>query len=464
MSFTVALQSAVFYFAACTPCAKVRHRQKARQKAKREREDKARLEAEMPHLYRHPSPFTTNPYWSEEIEIGPSLPKKKGKNSSQQALAGAAKANSRAGSAVAVSSTGGTIAQTSPRIQPADITGIEEMPTLSVAASMSTADEGWNTKRYQREEEELWGHELSKTGHKLMDAIKQAGSSAGRFMEAKLGMDKAASEEERSGFYLTPRNPPVNDYHPPVVSSKPARQDGHRWMLQPPPPAKFMEGKIPVSRTASQTSVVSRRTVGTEGSALGKRVSARLLETKIRESAEPVDPDHLSAAYLTRPHTRRTMTSSTTGGRSQRSVRSRSHSMSTESEGSDAASRRRRRLHQKQSSALELDSDEDEVQPQATKTGASGTVTPAHSLKRPKLQTIASSESGTVLSRASTRERLETCRQPASGATEATGPVETVLAAPLADKTNSPPPTDTDRDQKARPTGTSIDSGLAMQD
>jgi hypothetical protein len=446
---------------ACTPCAKIRHRQKARQKAKKEREDKLRFEAEMPHLYRHPSPFTTNPYWSEEIMIGPSLPKKGSRSASQRALA---KANSRTGSAVAVSSTGGTIAQTSPRLQATNIAEQEDLPTLSMAASMSTADEGWNTKRYQREEEELWGHELSKTGHKLMDAIKQAGSSAGRYMEAKLGMDRTPNDDDRTSFYLTPRNPPVNDYHPPVVSSKPARQDGHHWMLQPPPPAKFMEGKTPVSRTASQTSVVSSRRPGavTEGLGPNRRASERPLEMGIRESAEPLDPDHLSVSYLARPQTRRTMTSETTGGRSQKSLRSRSHSLSTESDGSDAANRRRRRLHQKQSTTLEMDSDEDGSNPyKGLPSSTSGTITPAHSTKRPKLQTIASSESGAKPGQISTGEQVAAAPLP-SGMNETEALPGTQR--PLADKTNSPPAAGIGAEAKVRSTGTSIDSGLALQE
>ena len=87
MSFPVAVRSAIFYFVACTPCAKVRHRQKAKEQAKKERLQKARLETEQPGLYRHPSPFNTNPYWQEEILMGPSLPKKAAsKNSSQRGL------------------------------------------------------------------------------------------------------------------------------------------------------------------------------------------------------------------------------------------------------------------------------------------------------------------------------------------------------------------------------------------
>ncbi len=52
-------------------------------------------------------------------------------------------------------------------------TVVPEDGTLSLTTSVS---EDWNKKRYQREDEELWGHEFSKAGHRLMDAIKQAGS------------------------------------------------------------------------------------------------------------------------------------------------------------------------------------------------------------------------------------------------------------------------------------------------
>ncbi|PHH86683.1 hypothetical protein CDD83_9893 [Cordyceps sp. RAO-2017] len=245
MSFPVAVQSAVFYFIACTPCAKARHRQKAKGQARKERQEKARLETEQPGLYRHPSPFNTNPYWQEEINMGPSLPKKAAsKNSSQRGLA----SSGHESSAPSVSEH--TTAVADSRTNVGD--SLATTPETDAAS-----DDGWNRRRgYQREDEELWG---AAPGHKLIDAFSKARDSAGRLIDATLGIDKEVTDQERRDFYLSPRNPPVNDYHPPVVSSKPPHRDARKWMLQPPPPAKVMEGKVPVSRAPPPTSPPAAR-------------------------------------------------------------------------------------------------------------------------------------------------------------------------------------------------------------
>ncbi|KAJ3551388.1 hypothetical protein NPX13_g11374 [Xylaria arbuscula] len=116
----------------------------------------------------------------------------------------------------------------------------------------------WNHTRYQREDEELWGPDLSRTGHKLMDAIKHAGSSAGRFLESSLNKDarQLSDDEDEGSRYFHPIPPPVNDYHPPIIRRNPLK-GSVRWMIQPPPPAKLMEGKVPVSRGSS---IASRST------------------------------------------------------------------------------------------------------------------------------------------------------------------------------------------------------------
>jgi len=303
MSYFGALQSALFYFLACTPCYNLAHVYKTRKEAKREREIKARLVTEQPHLYRHPDPFHTNPYWEEEIRLGPHPPTKKRKGSdgfgskrslSQRRLTVASRdgrPSTGAGSSVLVSMTelNSPRPSTSPTLTPglsSSPTVVQDdgpaSPTLSKTASIATTTTDMYTRRYQREDEELWGHESSSTswsapGHRLMDAIKHAGSTAGRYMESKLGggsssprSSKAVTDEDRYNFYFAPRNPPVNEYHPPVVSSRPMRKDELKWMLQPPPPAKFMDGKVPVSRSASTMSVASsvatRRTLNGQGS------------------------------------------------------------------------------------------------------------------------------------------------------------------------------------------------------
>ncbi|EFX04118.1 hypothetical protein CMQ_1046 [Grosmannia clavigera kw1407] len=309
MAFPVAIQSALFYVLACTPCLSARSRYRTRKQSRRERKERARLDDEEPDLYRHPSPFNVNPYWQEEIMMGPSLPKKgraggTSKNTSQRKLTSAGKDSSLVTrSSLASSNTGtpidfscpitdmgggpgswpgGASASTqgngsansncpppsSPTLVPDDTHSIN---MVEASATNTTSDEGWNHKRYQREDEELWGSELS-TKNKLMDAIAKAGSSAGRLIESKLGKERPITDEDRANFYAPPvNNPPVNEYHPPVVSSKPAHKDGLHWMLQPPPPAKVMEGKVPVSRSGSVAS--STMTKGRRSNAAGSEVS-----------------------------------------------------------------------------------------------------------------------------------------------------------------------------------------------
>ncbi|KAH8905129.1 hypothetical protein BR93DRAFT_861298, partial [Coniochaeta sp. PMI_546] len=426
MSLPVALQSVLFYVVACTPCAKVRHRQKARVQAKKERLEKARVEAEQPDLYRHPDPFDTNPYWGEEIMMGPSLPKK-GKarndannNQSERGLTSAgidsgigtrsSLAISNAGTSTSANNTptGNQPRSQTPQSEPTAVASSGEepsSPTLTQTASVSTKDD-WNRQRYQREDEELWGHEFSRTGQKLMDAIKQAGTSAGRFVEAKLGMEKekerTVTDDDRYNFYFTPKNPPVNDYHPPVVSSKPAHRDGHRWMLQPPPSAKVMEGKVPVSRSTSLASVASsRRTAATsDGPGLSRLVGERLVEAKIRKGETPREARSLSTSTLTKPLTRRTTAGSSARSRSQRTVRSRSHSLSTESEPegiTESRPRTKRRKPRVRPSPIatppKQSDDDDEWVSRSLESlsKAHALPQPPHAAQRPRLSTILSS-------------------------------------------------------------------------
>jgi hypothetical protein len=407
MSYLAAAQSALFYFLACTPCNQLHHEHKTRQRAKREREIKARIVMEQPHLYRHPDPFQTNPYWDEEIRMGPSLPKKrKGsdgltKSLSQRRLTAASRdgrPSIGAGSSVVVSlSDMGSIASPRASTNPfnvaalgSDPTVVQEedpaSPTLSKTVSISTSAD-WNLKRYQREDEELWGHESTWSGHKLMDAIKQAGSTAGRYMESKLGLEKQVTDEDRYNFYFTPRNPPVNDYHPPVVSSKPAHKDALRWMLQPPPPAKVMEGKVPVTRSASMASAASRRTVATrDAGSLGRLVGERAVEARIRRGETPLDDELRSNTTLARTRSRATLAART---HSRRTVRTSGSFTDSEDDAEEPSHTRRRMSHR----PLEVESEtEDEgVCVSRSPPSLSNASLPTHAAQKPRLPTILSS-------------------------------------------------------------------------
>ncbi len=351
MAFPVAVQSAIFYILACTPCMAARTRYRTRQQSRREREERARQDADDPQLYRQPSPFNVNPFWEEEIQMGPSLPKKGAKpacskNPSQRKLTSAGKD----------SSTGTRSSMAASRAPPAG-GAPHDSPTPAADDSASVSD-SWNHKRYQREDEELWGHEQSRT-HKLMDAIVKAGSSAGRLIESRLGKDKhVITDRDRANFYAAPIHPPVNDYHPPVVSSKPAHKDALKWMLQPPPPAKVMEGKVPVSRTTSTASSIGRRTAAGSDVSLGRMMSERRMEARLR--AAESGPADAADNRLPLPSPDRSASRRSAGPPPARSHRSRrSDSLSTESEESSDSiprPRRRRATPQPQPPTPEVDS------------------------------------------------------------------------------------------------------------
>ena len=439
MSFPVAVQSAIFYFLACTPCMAARARYRTRQQSKREREERARIDAEQPELYRQPSPFNVNPYWEEEIMMGPSLPNKKGrgghhggsggsKNTSQRKLNSAGKDSGTTGtrSSLAVSSTTTTTTTAAPAGGgAAALVNPQESPTLvpDDARSMSVeGSDGWNYKRYQREDEELWGHEPSRT-HKLMDAIVKAGSSAGRLLEGKLGggggggggtgagtsgsgKEKPITDADRAKFYYAaaPIHPPVNDYHPPVVTSKPAHKDALKWMLQPPPPAKVMEGKVPVSRSASMASSIGRRTAAVSGSdlSLGRRVGERLMVRKGDVGPQPQPPPAVADADRLSWGPGRSLSRKSTASPRTRSRRSGS-SLSTDSAESDEAAiatPKKRRWKQQQQQQKQQSTprnmtppdahSEDEAEEHFSKMMPPSE--PQHAAQRPKLETILSSD------------------------------------------------------------------------
>ncbi|OAA48617.1 hypothetical protein NOR_01867 [Metarhizium rileyi] len=390
MSLPVAFRSAVFYFLACTPCSKVRHRQKAKAQAKKEREDKAKLEAEQPGLYRHPSPFNTNPYWQEEISMGPSLPKKSvSKNSSQRGLTSSGRES------VAPSMSEHTNVGDS-RTQFSDsMTAMPQDDALS---------EDWNCRRgYQREDEELWGQWSgpgSGSGQKLMDAFSKARDSAGRLIESTLGIEKEVTEQERRDFYLSPKNPPVNDYHPPVVSSKPPHKDARKWMLQPPPPAKIMEGKVPVSRAVSSGSKSSGKTLIADEGNLGRKVQEKMAKERIRKGSNPTEVELIESLFTTRSnlsigHTR---------------SRSLSYNGSDDSIDNPFERRRsRRRMPMAVPVGIESDGEgETTSSPQATQSVSHASGNLVHVAQRPKLETIPSTDgsgNSRTLSKRSKRQR-----------------------------------------------------------
>ncbi|EER28032.1 hypothetical protein CPC735_033680 [Coccidioides posadasii C735 delta SOWgp] len=210
-------QSAVFYYASCTPCGEYFYRRKRKREAARTVRDPSRegIVTDQPVFFHQPFPFTTNSYWSEEIALGPGPPSRKGhrngtsRTSSQRNL-------------------------TSPQ-RPADpevLTGTLEGLKKDKDALKNPIGDAWNRFRYQREDEELWGLEVK-------------GSSVGL-------SGRGRSDSFNSSKYYIARNPEVNDLHPPVVCGPRSRAET-RWMLQPPPSAKVMAGKVRAETSVRQS-------------------------------------------------------------------------------------------------------------------------------------------------------------------------------------------------------------------
>lgn len=315
---------------------------------------------QQPGLYRHPSPFSTNPYWGEEIVMGPGPMKKSGsKNGSQNPLS----CSGGQGSSYAGSTAMGTDAPSSP----------------TAVDGSRISGEGWNTKRYQREDEGLWGIDFHAPSQRFKEAIAKAGESASRLLESKLsrsGDGAMDSGPEKSGTYYGGRNPPVNDLHPPVVSTQPSSRDEARWMLQPPPSAKIMEGKERVVRNRADSNGSSRSRRGAD-EPLSRQVTGKLVDAKL-QSGE-LYPDRPSSS-------RKIKTPTTIRPRGPRYDRNRSPSPHSSSE-EETRIRRKRRPQPIPVSGGDSDDSLDSPQPRL---GYSSVPARSES-KRPSMPTIMSS-------------------------------------------------------------------------
>ena len=137
-----------------------------------------------------------------------------------------------------------------------------------------SSEEGWNRRRYQREDEMLWGIHVD---------------GASRKETPKAGRSRAGTASS-AGSYKYGCNPAVNDLHPPIVSTRPTNRNEMRWMLQPPPSARIMEGKEPAnrSRSGSGGSYGSGRSNGSNrrmDTSLGRQVGEKLIEGRMRRDA-----------------------------------------------------------------------------------------------------------------------------------------------------------------------------------
>ena len=259
--FMRGVQSAVFHYASCAPCTGYSDGRKRRKAAKAARKVKEKLELEQPDAYHHPEPTGTNAYWNEEITMGPGPP-----------LRRARRANTANGCGSRGIPTRGT--QSSTLSKGGSSLDVDHGGATRLSDDTLDDDERWNHKRYQREDEDLWGYE----DHPTHLEQTMTGSSVGGG-----GYQIRRPGTSRSGSYYTARVPPVNELHPPVVSLPSPDPSENRWMLQPPPKASVMAGKERANNRSRSGSGASSRVE----LSLGRQVSSRQLMQKLERGETP---------------------------------------------------------------------------------------------------------------------------------------------------------------------------------
>lgn len=236
-SANVPRQSAIFHYASCAPCTGYNDSRKRRREAKRARKAREKLVLEQPETYHHPEPTGTNPFWDEEIALGPGPPPRRARRTN----AGSTRGPSKVGLQSTVVSQNGS--------------SLDGDRANDLRLSDDTLDDDtWNLKRYQREDEDLWGlDEAPVPVHQTTSGSSSSG------IGSMLGMKTSRPGTARSGSYYSARAPPVNDLHPPVVSLPSPDVADNRWMLQPPPKASVMAGKERATHRSRSGSGASSR-------------------------------------------------------------------------------------------------------------------------------------------------------------------------------------------------------------
>lgn len=235
------IQSALFFYLSCAPCSEARIRKKRKQEAVWNRAERDALEEENPDLYRHPEPSSTNPYWQNEISLGPAMNpnRRKGKNGRK-----------------------------SPR----------EPGVLSSRASAADMDVHGNV---QREDEELWGNTQALDG---AGSVLQRPQRARTRPRGKSNETTTTQGTASTTAYQNFRSPPVSDLLPPIVRTVHSREEV-AWMMQPPPVADFMSGKGGISRSVSSRQGTARTiSRGSSGAASTLRDSPRTIPLDRRPS------------------------------------------------------------------------------------------------------------------------------------------------------------------------------------
>lgn len=221
--------SAVFYYTSCGPCYAAAYKRKRRREANASKKEREAMQIEQPDLYQHPAPFEVNPYWQEEISLGPGPPPRRNRNRTANSEKTTKSDGGRTLTTAGTQSSNGSSSTSLGQPQdPAQVLGGSQ----------------WNRKRYERPDEEYL---------EIIEEHDQWQENA-----ISPGISGWVVQKPEPAYYSA-RAPPINDLHPPVVSTLPSKWDDRKWMLAPPPSAAFMQGKKGVTEIKrNRTAMVSR--------------------------------------------------------------------------------------------------------------------------------------------------------------------------------------------------------------
>lgn len=257
------IQSAIFYYLSCAPCAEARYRRKRKEEAARGRVEREALHAEMPHLYRHPSPSSTNPHWHTEISAGPAL-SSRGKRRTNN-TADASHKNLKT-----------SMTQVS---NDSNIPSSVDLSLRSRGSRDGRNDSKFNFKQYQREDEETWSGAPVGT---FSDVGSLNGSGISRPQRARTR--DSANDRSYDGY----KNPPLNDLHPATVTRIRSREEA-KWLMAPPPTADFMSGRDLGQRSRSDSGGSSRLSARS-AAPLSREMSQKMIERRLRSGEVPTAP------------------------------------------------------------------------------------------------------------------------------------------------------------------------------
>ncbi|KAK5465032.1 hypothetical protein LTS15_001595 [Exophiala xenobiotica] len=250
--FLRGVQSAIFYYVSLTPCLEYQHKRKRRNEAKAAHAAEAEIITTQPKPIRQPRAFETNPAWAYELALGPGPPKGwKGDKLLQNMQKRMAKNEKELNKQQKASEMPPLQSQptASPNVTPSRPRAERQVSSaygnLKDTLRVRIHPDGWNWKKYNRDDEVLfgfsarmkglWNRATSGSHNEEIEGQEVAGPAVQNRKRA------ATNESDRYDYYKA-RNPELNELHPPIVARLPASRSEARWMKLPPPSAAVMSG------------------------------------------------------------------------------------------------------------------------------------------------------------------------------------------------------------------------------